>query len=70
MRVNDAAKWTHNSIHTVSDWYNLCHNVSIDAYDKREKIEGVGEEVQIYKSIFQGKCKNNRGQFLASDNLL
>lgn len=49
------------AIQTVIDWASFCREVVFDIMiNKREKIGGVGIEVQIDESKF-GKRKYNRG---------
>jgi len=48
-------KWTGKSQSTVSDWYNLCSAFCVYQFEKRTKMGGLGIEVKIYESLFQGK---------------
>lgn len=38
MHVIQTMKWTGRSQHTVSDWYNLCHDICVDQFEKRTKM--------------------------------
>jgi len=53
--VHNAVLWTGRSKSTVIDWYNLCHDVAVDQFSKRPKMESPGYIVQIDESLFQGK---------------
>jgi len=65
--VHNAVLWTGRSKSTVIDWYNLCHDVVVDQFSKRPKMEGPGYIVQIDESLFQGKRKYNRGRLQRGD---
>ncbi|KAF0720306.1 Uncharacterized protein FWK35_00022339 [Aphis craccivora] len=55
------------SNHTVVDWYNLCRDVVVYCFSRRQKMGGRGCIVEIDESLFQGKRKYNRGLLLCSD---
>jgi len=55
--INQAVNRTGKSKNTIIDWYNLCRDMPVHCFSKREKIGGPGRTVQIDESLFQGKRK-------------
>eukprot|EP00102_Acyrthosiphon_pisum_P021188 XP_016658398.1 PREDICTED: uncharacterized protein LOC107883251 [Acyrthosiphon pisum] len=65
---NQAVNWTGRSKNTIVDWYNLCRDIPVYCFSKREKMGGTGCTVQIDESLFQGKKKYNRGRLQRGDH--
>jgi len=66
--VNQAVNWTGRSKNTIIDWYNICRDIPVYCFSKREKMGGHGCIVQIDESLFQGKRKYNRGRLQCGDH--
>ncbi|KAF4530357.1 hypothetical protein B566_EDAN018488, partial [Ephemera danica] len=57
-----------HSSRTVVDWYNLCRDVCVGMWQRREKMGGPGKILQIDECLLRGKRKYNRGRLLLGDN--
>jgi len=60
-------KCTAKTRNTIVDWNNLCRDVAVAMFDKRKKMGGSGNIVQINESLFQGERKYNRGRLRNGD---
>ena len=56
---------TGRSHSTRVDWYNLCREVRINIFQRKDQmVETIVKSIQIYEARFSGMRKYNRGRFL------
>lgn len=46
---------------------NLCRDIPVADFEKRNKMEGINTIVQVDESLMRGKRKYNRGRLLVAD---
>jgi hypothetical protein len=52
---------------TIVDWFNLCRDVCVEMFDRREQMAGPGHHVEIDEALLTGKRKYNRERLLRSN---
>ncbi|VVC38754.1 Hypothetical protein CINCED_3A002471 [Cinara cedri] len=56
-------KFTRRSTNNICDWMNLCRNIHIRIFKKRQPFRGSGQIVQIDECLMRDTGKNNRERF-------
>uniref|UniRef100_A0A2S2NXU4 ISXO2-like transposase domain-containing protein n=1 Tax=Schizaphis graminum TaxID=13262 RepID=A0A2S2NXU4_SCHGA len=60
-------KFTGRSKNTICDWMNLCRDIPVRLFNKRQPFGGPGQIVQIDECLLRGARKNNKGRFRLAD---
>lgn len=55
---------------TVIDWFNLCRDIPVELFRRRDKMGGPDCMFQIDESLLRGKRKYNRGRFRGGEVIL
>jgi len=60
-------KFTDQSKNSISDWMNLCRDIPVHLFYKRQPFGGPGQIIQIYECLLRGARKNNKRRFRLAD---